>query len=502
MGMLENFAVGAATAFTFTNLLYCLIGVTLGTFIGALPGIGAMAAVSMLLPITFYLDPTTALIMLSGVYYGAEYGGSISSILLNLPGTPSSAVTTLDGNPMARNGQAGVALFTSAVASFWGGSVGIILLMLFAAPLLQVALAFGPADYFAVVLLGLVASSAIGQAAPYKGIAMVALGVTLGCVGTDPHSGAVRFTMGIPELYEGLNLVAVAMGLFGIAEIIGSLRDGDQRGTPAGVRVRDMFPSRTQALRCIGPSLRGAGMGSFFGTLPGTGPTIAAFMAYALEKKISRDPSKFGTGAIEGVAAPEAANNAAVQTAFIPTLIMGIPGTATMALMLGALMIHGISPGTALMIDHPDLFWGVVISFWIGNLLLLCLNIPLIGVWVRILTIPYQYLFPLILTMICLGVYSMNGSIFDVGLALVFGLIGYGLRLVGFEPAPLIMGFVLGPMMEDTLRRALLLARGDYLVVFGRPISGTVMTIVAIMLIWSMVSALRKGFGRRAARPT
>jgi TctA family transporter len=496
----SNLALGFSVAFSPVNIGYCFIGVFLGTLIGVLPGIGALAAVSMLLPITYYLEPTTALVMLAGVYYGAEYGNSIASILLNLPGTPSSAVTCLDGYPMARSGRAGVALFMTTAASFVGASIGIVLLTLFAPYLVTLALAFGPSEYFAIMVLGLVAAAAITQGSAIKGIGMVCLGILIGTVGTDVNTGVWRYTFDIPELIDGISLVALAMGLFGITEVIGSI--GERVSSPEGrIRLRSMLPTGEDVRRSALPILRGTGIGAFFGTLPGTGQTIASFIAYAVEKKVSRHPERFGKGAIEGVAAPEAANNASAQTAFIPTLSLGIPGSATMALMLGAMMIHGITPGPTVMTKHPDVFWGVVASFWIGNVLLVLLNIPLIGIWVRLLQIPYQYLYPAIIVLICIGVYSVNMNLFDVWLALVFGVLGYGMRLVGFEPAPLLIGFVLGPRMEESLRRGLLLARGDYLAMLSRPITGGVLAISAVLVVWALWAALRDR-RRHGALPT
>lgn len=496
MELLSNLALGFATAFAPANLFYCFLGVFLGTFIGVLPGIGALAAVSMLLPVTFYLEPTTALVMLAGVYYGAEYGGSIASILLNLPGTPSAAVTCLDGYPMARQGRAGVALFMTTIASFVGGTVGIVVLTLFAPSLARFALAFGPAEYVAVMVLGLIAASAVGQGSPLKGIAMVVVGLLLGFVGTDINSGYPRYTLGIPQLRDGIGLVVLAMGLFGIAEVIASIRATAGGFVGGKITFASMLPTRAEARASIAPVARGTGVGALFGTLPGTGQTIAAFLAYALEKRTARAPERFGKGAIEGVMAPESANNAAAQTAFIPTLTMGIPGSATMALMLGALMIHGITPGPQLMSTHPEVFWGLIASFWIGNVLLLVLNIPLIGMWVRLLRIPYQLLYPAIVVLICVGVYAISNNVFDVVLALFFGIVGYGMRLLGFEPAPLLIGFILGPALEENLRRALLLSRGDPTVLVASPIGATLMAIAAGLLVWALWASLfrrRKG---------
>jgi putative tricarboxylic transport membrane protein len=496
MDLLSNLVLGFEVAFSPVNLLYCFIGVFLGTFIGVLPGIGALAAVSMLLPVTFYLEPTTALVMLAGVYYGAEYGGSIASILINLPGTPASAVTCLDGYPMTRSGRAGVALFMTTVASFVGSGIGIVILTLFAPLLVKVALAFGPSEYFAVMLLGLVAAAAITQGSAVKGIGMVTVGILIGTVGTDVNTGVWRFTFNSPYLLDGVSLVALAMGLFGVTEVIASINERIT-APKGGITLRSMLPKGDDVKRSALPMLRGTGVGAFFGTLPGTGQTIASFISYAIEKRVSRDPSRFGKGAVEGISAPEAANSASALTAFVPTLSLGIPGSATMALMLGAMMIHGITPGPLVISHHPDVFWGVIASFWIGNVLLVLLNIPLIGIWVRLLRVPYQLLYPAIIVLICVGVYSVNSNIFDVVLALLMGIFGYGMRLLAFEPAPLMIGFVLGPMMEENLRRGLLLARGDYAALVLQPITGTILAITAMLVVWSVWQSLRRG--RRAA---
>lgn len=493
---MEAIALGFSVALSPSNLGYCFLGVVLGTFIGVLPGIGAIAAISMLLPLTFYLEPTTAVIMLAGVYYGAEYGGSTASILLNLPGTPSSAVTCIEGYPMTRQGRAGVALFMTTIASFIGGSIGILVVMFLTPVVVAVSLAFGPAEYFAIMLFGLLAAATVAQGSPSKGLAMVLLGLMLGCVGVDLNSGLVRFNLGLFELYDGISIVVLAMGLFGVAEVIASVRTASETRFQGRVSLRSMMPSIADVRQSIAPVLRGAGIGTVLGPLPGTGPTIASFMSYVVEKRVARDPSRFGHGAIEGLTAPEASNNAAAQTAFIPTLALGIPGTATTAIILGALMIHGITPGPALMTQNADLFWGVIASFWIGNVLLLVLNIPLIGVWVSILRIPYRYLYPCILSLVCIGVYSVNLNPFDVFLVLVFGVVGYLMRLLGFEPAPLVIGFILGPLMEENLRRALLISRGDFLALLLRPISGTLLAVSLGLILWTAGSGLRRYFRR------
>lgn len=491
MDTLSNVFGGIALALTWHNLAYCFLGVLVGTVVGILPGIGALATISLLLPITFYMDPGSALIMLAGVYYGAEYGGSTSSILLNLPGGPANAVTCLDGYPMSRKGRAGVALFSATIASFVGGTLGIIAMIALSPSIVTLAIAFGPQDYFSVMLLGIIAASTITRGNPLKGLGMVSLGLLLGTVGVDVNSGATRFDLGFLQLAEGINIVAIAMGFFGMSEIIASVMD--VRGQPVVQKVSfaSMRPTREETMRSITPTLRGSSLGGIFGALPGTGPTIASFLSYALEKRLARDPHRFGTGAIEGVTAPEAANNAAVQTAFIPTMTLGIPGSATMAIMVGALMIHGIEPGPGLLRDHPDVFWGLVGSFWVGNILLLILNIPLIGLWVRLLQVPYTFLYPCIVCLICIGVYSVNNSIFDIGVVFIAGIVGYLLRTFDFEPAPLIIGFILGPMMEENLRRAMVLSRGDPLILVQSPISATVLAVTFGLLTWALLSRVR-----------
>ena len=492
MEIITGFGNGLLVALQPANLFYCFVGVFLGTFIGVLPGIGSMAAIAMILPLTFYLEPTSALVMIAGVYYGAEYGGSIASIIMNIPGTPSSSITCIDGYPMAREGRAGVALFGSAIASFGGGMIGMIVMAVLAPGLADLALNFGPTEYFAVILLGLVAASAVSNGSPVKGITMVVAGLMLGTVGVDITTGAERFTMGIPEMRDGVHLVIVAMGLFGVGELIVSIRANASGAFQNEIDYKKFYPSRAEWKAMLGPILRGSGIGSFFGALPGTGQTVASAVAYAVEKKISPNKERFGKGAIEGVAVPEAANNSATQTAFIPTLTLGVPGSASMALVIGALMMYGIVPGPRLLVDHSDLFWGLVASFLIGNILLLILNIPLIGLWVRLLKIPYRYMYPTIIVLICVGVYSLNNNVFDVWLTLVFGWAGYLMRLFRFEPAPFLIGFVLGPMMEEQLRRAMLLSRGDPTTFLTRPISGTLIAITVLLLVYAIVSAVRQ----------
>lgn len=491
MDLLANLALGLQTAATPANLIYCFVGVFLGTFIGVLPGVGPLAAVAMLLPVSFYLEPATALVMLAGVYYGAEYGGSIASILLNIPGTPSSSVTCIDGYPMARQGRAGLALFATSVASFFGAIFGVIVIVLLAPKLAEFALLFQPAEYFSVMVLGLIAASIVSSSGALRGLMMVCLGILLGTIGVDVNSGDTRFTAGIPELRDGVSLVVVAMGLFGVSEVMVSLRGATKSYAGEKLSWRGFFPSRSEWRRSFMPALRGSATGSFFGTLPGTGQTVASFVGYALEKRVNRNKAEFGTGAIEGVVVPEAANNAAAQTAFIPTLTLGIPGSTTMALMLGALMIHGITPGPRLISEHPDLFWGLIVSFLFGNFFLLILNIPLIGLWVRLLRVPHYYLYPTVIIMICVGVYGISNSLMDVWATLAFGVIGYTLRLFRFEPAPMLIGFVLGPMMEEFFRRAMLLSRGDPMIFLERPGSAILLGVGLILLMFSAFSPKR-----------
>ncbi len=498
---MENLALGLSVALLPENLLACFAGVFLGTAIGIIPGIGALAAISLLMPLTFAMEPMTGIVMLAGVYYGAEYGGSTSSILLNLPGTPSNAITCLDGHPMAKQGRAGVALFMTTIASFVGGSIGILVLTGLTPLIVGVGMAFGPAEYFALILFCFIAVSAIGGSDPMKNIVMVATGALAGTIGFDIYDGTERYTFGSHYLIDGLSLVPVAMGLFGLSEIIGSIRGSAERPRH-DVSLKAMLPGLREWKRSFWPMLRGAGFGCFFGPLPGTGPSVATIVSYANEKKISRHPEEFGEGAIEGIAAPEASNNAAVQTAFVPTLALGIPGTPSMAIIIGALMIHGIIPGPTLISSEPGLFWGLVASFWIGNLLLLVLNIPLIGFWVSFLNIPYRYLYPAIVVLICVGSYSLNNSVFDVYVMLFFGALGYLLRCHNFAPAPLLIGFVLSPMLEENFRRAMILGRGEPTYLFTSSTISAVALAVALLLLISMLfrSPLRRLMGRKAPK--
>ena len=487
MAVFDHIAIGFTAVFTLQKLLYCFFGVFMGMLMGVLPGIGAMATISMLLPITFYVSPDVGLIMLAGIYYGAQYGGSIASILLNLPGTPSSAVICLDGYPMTKLGRAGPAIFLTTIASFVGSMFAILLLLTIAPLAAQLALTFGAADYFSLMVLGLIAAASLAQYGILRGLAMVAVGLALGMVGTDVATGTYRFTFGLLDLADGLSIIAMAMGLFGVSEIISNLVSGAHRHrAPDRVKLRDLVPTSSDVRESSGPVARGGLIGAFLGILPGTGASIASFVAYGFEKRISRVPDRFGKGHVPGIVAPESANNAAAQAAFIPTLTLGIPGDAVMALMMSALIIHGIQPGPTVIESHPDLFWGLVASFVIGNLLLLVMNLPLIGIWVRILTIPYRFLYPVILVLICVGVYAVGSNVYDVVQVLLFGLVGYLMLRVRLEPAPMLLGFVLGPLLEDNFRRALILSRGDLAVFVERPISLSLLLACAVIIVISL----------------
>jgi len=481
-----NLSLGLSVALGVNNVLFCAFGVIVGMFVGVLPGMGAMAAMAMLFPLTFHLDTISGLIMLGGIYYGTAYGGSTAAILLNIPGTTSSAVTCLDGHPMSKQGRGGVALFMAAIACFVGGSLGIVAMIFFSPLIVKVALDFGSAEYFSLILAGLIAASVVSYGSMIKGLCMVVLGMLLGTVGMDMYTGTTRFTFGILNLMDGVSLVALAMGVFGMAEIIDSIRIAKIGRISGKISFRSMIPTRDDVRRAWRPTLRGSGIGSFFGALPGTGPTIASFVAYAMEKKLAKDPSRFGKGAIEGIMAPEAANNATDQTAFIPTLTLGIPGSPPMALILGVLLIHGISPGPKVMIDQPDLFWGLVMSFWIGNFLLVLLDIPLINIWIRLLSVPYHVLYPCVVLFVCVGVYTVNFNSFEVLTLVVFGILGYGMRLLEFPPAPLLLGFILGPMIEENFRRAMIVSRGSFDIFVTRPMSLAFLLIGAGLLIWGL----------------
>ncbi|BDB25061.1 MULTISPECIES: tripartite tricarboxylate transporter permease [Cupriavidus] len=482
MELLTNLGLGFSTALTFQNLAYAFLGCVLGTLIGVLPGLGPLATIAMLLPVTYTLPPVAALIMLAGIYYGAQYGGSTTAILVNLPGESSSVVTTIDGYQMARRGRAGVALATAGLGSFFAGCVATMILAAFAAPLSELAFKFGPAEYFSLMVLGLIGAVVLASGSLVKAIAMIVLGLLLGLVGTDVNSGAARFSFDVPELTDGLNFVSVAMGIFGFAEIIANLEQKEQRETFTD-HITNLFPTKEDFKRMIPAVLRGTALGSALGILPGGGASLASFAAYSLEKKTSKYPQEFGKGAIEGVAGPESANNAASQTSFIPLLTLGIPPNAVMALMVGAMTIHNIQPGPQVMTSNPALFWGLIASMWIGNLMLIVLNLPLIGIWVKLLKVPYRYLYPAILTFCCIGVYSVQNTTFDVFQTAAFGVIGYLFIKLRCEPAPLLLGFVLGPMMEENFRRSLLLSRGDFSVFVTRPLSMGLLIAAAVLVV-------------------
>ncbi len=491
MEALANLALGLQVAVSPSNLMYCLIGALLGTLIGVLPGIGTTATIAMLLPITFNLDPTSALIMLAGIYYGSQYGGSTTAILVNIPGEISSVVTALDGYQMARRGRAGAALAVAAIGSFVAGCFATLVIALAAPALAEVALKFGPAEYFSLMVLGLICATVLAHGSVLKAIIMILVGLLIGIVGTDVNTGTLRFTFDIPELSDGVSIIALFMGMFGISEIVANL---EHKGTREVFTrsVGRLLPSREELKRAVGPIVRGAGIGSALGILPGGGSILGAFSSYMIEKKVSRRPGEFGKGAIEGVAGPEAANNAGAQASFIPMLTLGIPGNAVMALMIGAMMIQGIAPGPQVMNERPELFWGMIVSMWVGNLMLVILNLPLIGIWIRLLQVPYRLLFPSILVFMAVGVYSVANNPFDLVLMAVFGLFGLACMKLGMEPAPLALGVVLGPLMEENLRRAMLLARGDPTVLLTRPISAGFLIASALVLVLLALPALRR----------
>ena len=489
--LVHNLGIGFGVALSFQNLWFCLIGVLLGTLIGVLPGIGPVATIAMLLPVTFTLNPTSALIMLAGIYYGAQYGGSTTAILVNIPGESSSVVTCLDGYQMARQGRAGPALSIAAIGSFFAGCVSTVVIALFAPPLAEVALKFGPAEYFSLMVLGLVAATVLAHGSLIKAIAMVILGLLLGLVGTDVNSGVARFSFGVSELSDGIGFVSVAMGVFGFTEIVLNLEQKEKREIFTK-KISGLLPTFKDLKDAAPAILRGTALGAALGILPGGGALLASFAAYTLEKKVSKNSANFGKGAIQGVAAPESANNAGAQTSFIPLLTLGIPSNPVMALMIGAMMIQGIAPGPQVMTERPELFWGMIASMWVGNLMLVILNLPMIGLWIKLLTAPYRLLYPSILVFCCIGVYSISNSPFDVMQTAVFGVVGYIFGKLECEPAPLILGFILGPLMEENLRRAMLLSRGDALVFFQRPISLSMLLIAGFLLLVVIAPVVRK----------
>jgi len=491
MELLSHLALGFSTAFSALNLFYCLVGVFLGTAIGVLPGLGPVATIAMLLPMTFGLPPIGALIMLAGIYYGAQYGGSTTSILVNIPGEASSVVTSLDGFQMARQGRAGPALAIAAIGSFFAGTVATMLVAALSAPLTTVALAFGAPEYFSLMVLGLAFAVVLSRGSVPKAVATILVGLVLSMVGADLVSGVPRMSFGIPELADGVGFVVIAMGVFGFAEIMRNLESPEKRGVIPG-KITGLMPTRADLAQSAPAIGRGTLIGAILGILPGGGAVIASFAAYTLEKRVSRHPERLGTGAIEGVAAPESANNAAAQTSFVPLLTLGIPANAVMALMIGAMTIQGIIPGPQVMVRQPDLVWGLIASMWIGNLMLLVINLPLVGVWVSLLRVPYRLLFPAIIAFCCIGGYSVNNSSFDVVLTGLFGLAGYWLVKHDFEPAPMLLGLVLGPAMEENLRRAMVISNGDPTVFATRPISAGLLALTVLLLVVAILPRIRR----------
>ena len=489
--LFSNIILGFGVAVTPVNLFYCLLGVTLGTMIGILPGIGPSATVALLLPITYTMPDTAALIMLAGIFYGAQYGGSTTAILVNLPGESSSVVTCIDGYAMARQGRAGVALATAALGSFFSGTVATVLIVVVAKPLSAIALAFGPADYFSLVIFGLLFAVFLSSGSPVKAVGMVAFGIALSLVGIDPTSGEQRFTFGMAELFDGIDFVVLAIGLLGVSEILFNLQQGVERDADT-VKTGSLMPTRQDFKQAFPAVLRGTALGSFLGVLPGGGAIMSSFASYALERKIAKDPSRFGKGAIEGLAGPESANNAGAQTSFIPLLTLGIPANGLMALMVGAMMIQGITPGPEVMQSRPDLFWGLIASMWVGNLLLLVLNLPLIGIWVRLLGIPYRFLCPAILMFCAIGAYGLSYSVVDVLFCAVFGIVGFFLRKIGCEPAPLVLGFVLGPLLEQNMRLGLLISQGSFSTFVTHPISATLLALSGMVVIMMAMPAIMR----------
>ncbi len=494
MDLINNLSLGFGVAFTLQNLVYAFIGCLLGTLIGVLPGIGPLATIAMLLPATYGLPPVAALIMLAGIYYGAQYGGSTTAILVNLPGESSSVVTVIDGYQMARKGRAGPALAAAGLGSFFAGCVGTLILAAFAAPLTELALQFGPAEYFSLMIVGLIGAVVLASGSLLKALAMIVLGLLLGLVGTDVNSGVARYSFDIPELTDGISFLAIAMGVFGYGEIIQNLSQPDEKREVFTGKVNGIMPTAEDFKNMIPAVLRGTALGSALGILPGGGALLSAFTAYTIEKKTKLKPGEvpFGQGNIRGVAAPESANNAGSQTSFIPLLTLGIPPNAVMALMVGAMTIHNIQPGPQVMTSNPELFWGLIASMWIGNLMLVILNLPLIGIWIKLLTVPYKWLFPAIVLFCAIGVYSTNNNSFDIWMVALFGLIGYGFIKLGCEPAPLLLGLILGPMMEEYLRRALLISRGDWSVFVTRPLSASLLLVAVILLAVVLMPSVKK----------
>ena len=494
MDLITNLSLGFGVAFTPINLMYAFIGCVLGTLIGVLPGIGPLATIAMLLPATYALPPVSALIMLAGIYYGAQYGGSTTAVLVNLPGESSSVVTIIDGYQMARKGRAGPALAAAGLGSFFAGCVGTLVLAGFAVPLTEVAFKFGPAEYFSLMILGLIGAIVLASGSLLKAVGMILLGLLLGLVGTDVNSGVARYSMDIPELTDGIGFIVIGMGVFGYGEIISNLGKDESEREVFTAEVKGLFPTGEDFKRMIPAILRGTALGSMLGILPGGGAVMAAFAAYTIEKKTKLQPGEvpFGQGNIRGVAAPESANNAASQTSFIPLLTLGIPPNAVMALMVGAMTIHNIQPGPQVMTSNPQLFWGLIASMWIGNAMLIILNLPLISMWIKLLSVPYRWLFPAIVLFCAIGVYSTNNNTFDIWMVAIFGLVGYVFIKLGMEPAPLLLGFILGPMMEENLRRALLLSRGDWSVFVTRGLSASLLAMAALLLLIVLLPSIKK----------
>ena len=491
MDLIGNLSLGLQTSASLANLFYCFVGVFLGTAIGVLPGLGPTATIAMLLPVTFVLPPVTALIMLAGIYYGSQYGGSTTSILVNLPGEAASVVTTLDGYQMARKGRAGAALAASAIGSFFAGTVATLVIAAFGPPMANMALNFGPAEYFSLMVMGLAASIVLAQGSLLHAIGMVVLGLLLGLIGTDVTSGTQRYTFGIFELADGIGFVTVAMGMFGLGEIIRNLENEEERSVAIS-KITSLWPTKEDWRRMMPSIFRGTVIGSVLGILPGSGSILGSFAAYSIEKKVSKYGSQFGKGMIEGVAAPESANNAGAQTSFIPMLTLGIPSNPVSALMVGAMIIHGIQPGPSVISEQPALFWGIVVSMWIGNLMLIILNLPLIGIWVRMIMIPYHFLYPGILVFCAIGVFSLKNAEFDIYLMGLFGVLGYIFAKLGCEAAPMLLAFILGPLMEEYLRRAMLLSRGSPWVFLQRPISATLLVIAVLALCSVLIPSFSK----------
>jgi putative tricarboxylic transport membrane protein len=485
MDLFDNLALGFGVAFTFQNLIYAFVGCLLGTLIGVLPGVGPVATIAMLLPATYALPPVAALIMLAGIYYGAQYGGSTTAILVNLPGEASSVVTMIDGYQMARKGRAGPALAAAGLGSFFAGCVGTLVLAAFAVPLTEVAFKFGPAEYFSLMVLGLIGAVVLASGSLIKAVGMIVLGLLMGLIGTDVNSGVARFSFDIPELTDGVGFIVIAMGVFGYGEIISNLSKPEEDREVFTAKVTGLMPTGEDFKRMVPAVLRGTALGSALGILPGGGALLAAFATYTIEKKTKLQPGEvpFGQGNIRGVAAPESANNAASQTSFIPLLTLGIPPNAVMALMVGAMTIHNIQPGPQVMTSNPELFWGLIASMWIGNAMLIILNLPLIGIWIKLLSVPYRWLFPAIVLFCAIGVYSTNNNTWDIWMVAMFGVVGYTFIKLGMEPAPLLLGFILGPMMEENLRRAMLLSRGDWSVFVTRPLSASLLAMAVLLLI-------------------